>query len=855
MIYPALAQMEISLESSTVEVGRGLLENPFIVLSLYILASIGVLLFLIFIIRKFFISGSKIFSSFQKVVLLITVPKEQGSKEEPQKETKDLISQVENLFAVLAGLRAQRGFEVFLAGRQDHFSFEIVASRDGLISFYVAIPRYLQRFAEQQIHAQYPNAYIEEVEDYNIFSPQGVIRGAALSLKRNYIFPIKTYAKINGDPLNALTNALSKLEKGEGACIQIVARSAYAIWHKKGAKVASEMQQGKRLKEVLRKVEGGIFLNFLWNMFPAKPKKTKEGFPQPQKEIYQLSPMEQEIVKSLEEKTSKAGFDVCIRIITSGKTEEIAERNLSVILNSFSGYSTYEYGNSFKVKRLGKNVKLINNFIYRHFDEKRKFILNTEEMASLWHLPLPTTETPNIKWLQAKKAPAPTDVPKEGLLLGTNVYRGVETPIRIKKDDRRRHVYIIGKSGVGKSWLIQNLVRQDIQNGEGVCVIDPHGDLVEGILESIPKERADDVVIFDPSDMARPVGLNMLEAKTEEEKDFAVQEMISIFYKLFSAEMIGPMFEHNMRNVMLTLMADSVNPGTIAEIPRMFTDTEFQNYWIEKLTDPVVKTFWEKEMAKTSDFHKSEMLGYLISKVGRFVENEMMRNIIGQTHSGFNFRDIMDNKKILLINLAKGKTGEVNSNLLGLIIVSKLQMAAMARAELPEEKRHDFYLYIDEFQNFITPSIGTILSEARKYRLNLIIAHQYIGQLVVGNDTKIRDAVFGNAGTMISFKIGVEDAEIMAKEFAPVFNEYDVINVERYNAYVKLLIDNQATRAFNIRALPVERGNPEFAKSIKELSRLKYGQDRKIVEEDILRRTRLGEPEARQAGAIGERNL
>ncbi|PIP17578.1 MAG: hypothetical protein COX43_03520 [Parcubacteria group bacterium CG23_combo_of_CG06-09_8_20_14_all_35_9] len=855
MIYPALAQMKISLEPSTIEVGTGLLENPFIVLSLYILASIGVLLFLIFIIRKFFISGSKIFSSFQKVVLLITVPKEQGSKEEPQKETKDLISQVENLFAVLGGLRAQRGFEVFLAGRQDHFSFEIVASRDGLISFYVAIPRYLQRFAEQQIHAQYPNAYIEEVEDYNIFSPQGVIRGAALSLKRNYIFPIKTYAKINGDPLNALTNALSKLEKGEGACIQIVARSAYAIWHKKGAKVASEMQQGKRLKEVLRKVEGGIFLNFLWNMFPAKPKKTKEGFPQPQKEIYQLSPMEQEIVKSLEEKTSKAGFDVCIRIITSGKTEEIAERNLSVILNSFSGYSTYEYGNSFKVKRLGKNVKLINNFIYRHFDEKRKFILNTEEMASLWHLPLPTTETPNIKWLQAKKAPAPTDVPKEGLLLGTNVYRGVETPIRIKKDDRRRHVYIIGKSGVGKSWLIQNLVRQDIQNGEGVCVIDPHGDLVEGILESIPKERADDVVIFDPSDMARPVGLNMLEAKTEEEKDFAVQEMISIFYKLFSAEMIGPMFEHNMRNVMLTLMADSVNPGTIAEIPRMFTDTEFQNYWIEKLTDPVVKTFWEKEMAKTSDFHKSEMLGYLISKVGRFVENEMMRNIIGQTHSGFNFRDIMDNKKILLINLAKGKTGEVNSNLLGLIIVSKLQMAAMARAELPEEKRHDFYLYIDEFQNFITPSIGTILSEARKYRLNLIIAHQYIGQLVVGNDTKIRDAVFGNAGTMISFKIGVEDAEIMAKEFAPVFNEYDVINVERYNAYVKLLIDNQATRAFNIRALPVERGNPEFAKSIKELSRLKYGQDRKIVEEDILRRTRLGEPEARQAGAIGERNL
>jgi hypothetical protein len=491
--------------------------------------------------------------------------------------------------------------------------------------------------------------------------------------------------------------------------------------------------------------------------------------------------------------------------------------------------------------------KTITDFIYRKFNEAKKIILNTEELTSLFHFPLSTTETPNILWLLAKRAACPVNIPREGLILGKNIYRNQETLIKIEKADRRRHIYIIGKSGVGKSVLISNMAKQDIQNGEGVCVIDPHGDLVEDILTCIPKERIDEVIYFNPSDTDRPIGLNMLEAKTEEQKDFAVQEMIAIFYKLFPPEMIGPMFEHNMRNVMLTLMSDLENPGTIAEIPRMFTDPDFQKQWIDKLKDPIVLAFWEKEMAKTSDFHKSEMLGYLISKVGRFVENEMMRNIIGQSRSGFDFREAMDKKKILLINLTKGRTGEVNSNLLGLIIVSKLQMAAMARADLPEEQRHDFYLYIDEFQNFITDSIATILSEARKYRLNLIIANQYMGQLVqANNDTKIRDAILGNAGTMISFKIGVEDAEILTKEFAPVFNEYDLINVEKYNAYIKLLIDNQTSRAFNIQTIPSQAGNLELAQKIKELSKLKYGRDKKEVEIEILQRTKLGETNPKQ---------
>ena len=360
-------------------------------------------------------------------------------------------------------------------------------------------------------------------------------------------------------------------------------------------------------------------------------------------------------------------------------------------------------------------------------------------------------------------------------------------------------------------------------------------------MECIPKNRVDDVIYFDPSDMERPMGLNMLEFRTDDQKDFAVQEMIAIFYKLFPPEMIGPMFEHNMRNVMLTLMADEEHPGTIADIPRMFTDKEFQKYKVAKLKDPVVKSFWEKEMAQTTDFHKSEMLGYLISKVGRFVENEMMRNIIGQQKSGFDFRKVMDEKKILLINLSKGRTGEVNSSLLGLIIVAKLQMAALSRAELPESERHDFYLYIDEFQNFITDSISIILSEARKYRLDLILAHQYLGQLKdEKGQQKVLDAVLGNVGTLIAFRVGVEDAEIFAKEFSPVFNEYDVVNIDKYRAYVKLLIDNTAAHAFDMATLPPRPGNPELARAIKELSRLKYSRARGEVEAEILERTQLG---------------
>jgi hypothetical protein len=837
---------EITIEAPTI--------SPAFLVIIYLIIfylAIGVLIFsLRFFLRRWY----RTYLGFKKVILLITVPKEAAEKKGEAERKKSLqeiqeeIAVAQALFSSIGGLRPHSGLGAWFLGRSDVFSFEIVLHR-GLIYFYVVTPPKYRNFIEQQIHALYPAAQISEVEDYNIFLPKGTIRGGYLTLRKHHLYPLKTFRKLEIDPLEVLTNTLAKVQLGDSAAIQYICRPANPSWRQKGSRVAIEMQKGKTINEALADTS-------FWSSFVKTVKSTSgKGAQNGEISKRSLSPGEQEAQKAIQEKSEQAGLEINIRIITCSNDKTKAENYLRDIMNAYNQYNLYEFGNVLDKSRPLIRSSLIHDFIYRAFSERRKMIVSATEMASFFHFPLPTTETPNIQWLVARKAMPPVNMPKEGLVLGKVVYRGIETLVRIKREDRRRHVYIIGKSGTGKSVLLANMAKQDIANGDGVAVIDPHGDLIEDILPCIPEERIDDVIYFDPSDLERPIGLNMLEAKGEEQKDFAVQEMIAIFYKLFTAEMIGPMFEHNMRNVMLTLMSDPKEPGTIAEIPRMFSDPDYQKYWRKKVKDPVVAAFWDKEMARTSDFHKSEMLGYLISKVGRFVENEMMRNIIGQTHSGFDFREVMDKKKILLVNLAKGKTGEVNSNLLGLILVSKLQMAALGRADLPESERHDFYLYIDEFQNFITDSIATILSEARKYRLNLIIAHQYMGQLVIGQDTKIRDAVLGNAGTMICFRIGIEDAEILAKEFAPVFNEYDLINTEKYTAYIKLLIDNTASRPFNMQTLPPVKGDPKVAQTIKEISRLKYGRPREVVEAEILERSQLGEPERAAGSLLGEKGL
>ena len=825
-----------------------LLNNDTFFVYLIIFFTILVVVTVIFLLRAILHVFTKKSRAFNNTLISVRIPKEKRGDDTKNSATEDNLEQIreqiavaETLFSSLAGLKTGGGIKGWFLGGENHSSFEIVV-KNNKINFYISAPNQIKNFIEQQIHAQYPDAEIITETDYNIFQPNSHVMASRLILKHKPIFPLNTYKKMESDPLVAILNPLSKVLDDEGAIIQYVIRPVKRNWRKQGVKMIREIKKGEKFESIAGRGPILTFLKEIQKLIGAPKKKDKDSLTSQPQQVYQLTQMEEEMIKNMEEKISHGALEVVVRIVSSAKTKEKAKHNLENIVNAFSQYNIYQYGNSFGALIPSRPQALINESIYRNITKNQAMILSTEELAGLWHLPTAQTETPNINWLGARKAPPPTNMPTEGITLGRAVYRGIETKVKIKRDDRRRHLYVIGKSGGGKSVFIENLAVQDIENGEGVCVIDPHGDFAEYVLQHVPKERAEDVIYFNPADTDRPIGLNIMEATSEEQKDFVTQEMISIFYKLVTdPSMIGPMFEHNMRNVMLTLMSDEKMPGTIAEVPRMFTDDDFVKTWTKKIKDPMVLAFWEKEMAKTSDFHKSEMLGYLISKVGRFVENQMIRNIIGQSHSGFDFKEIMNKKKILIVNLSKGLVGEINSNLLGMIIVSKLQMAAMERAQLPEEERHDFYLYIDEFQNFITESIATILSEARKYRLNLTIAHQYITQMVdnKGKNT-VRDAVLGNAGTIVTFRIGPEDAEILAKEFAPVFGAYDLINVEKYTAYIKLLIDNTAAKPFNMNTYPPTPGNKELAFAIKELSRLKYGRPKELVDAEIMERTQLG---------------
>lgn len=832
-------------------------ENTLFFTFLWVVA-IGILIFIgLFIVRKILHRIFAVPIAMKKKVIQVLVPKEASEKEEEKKSSKkdykELIAVMESFYMAMGHLKPKNKLRGFLFGRDDQVSLEIV-TLDSLIKFFVVMPAHLHQFFEQQIHAQYPSAQIKELEDYNMFRPKGYIAAAPLSLNKSWILPIRTYKKMDSDPLSALTNAMSKVEKNQGAAIQILVRTAPRKWRQKGLKVISEMQQGKSLGEAINKFAPekiiGAILNTIINALLGASGSSQSlqhqqvpGMPAQQPKEYRHTNLEQEMMKSIGEKSSKVGFEVNVRVVTSADKPQLAEMNLFNISSAFAVFLGPESGMNFHKEKYFSRRALISSFIYRSFDEKRRFVLNTEELASIFHMPISSTETPNIEWLKARGAVPPLNMPKEGIVLGESHYRGKKTLVRMAKDDRRRHMYVIGMTGSGKSTIMQNMIVQDIQNGEGCCYIDPHGEAVQLILSCIPPERADDVILFEPGDIERPVGLNMLEAKTEDEKDFVTQEMISIFYKLVTdPSMIGPIFEHYMRNAMLTLMADVDDPYTIVEIPRILTDTDFQEFKLKDLTDPIIRAFWEKELPQTSGQAKGEMLPYLISKIGRFIENNMMRNIIGQPRSGFDFREAMDSKKIILVNLSKGQIGELNSNLLGLIVVSKLQMAALGRVNMPEEQRSDFYLYIDEFQNFITDSISTILSEARKYRLDLILAHQYIAQLSPKQgDTKVRDAIFGNVGTICCYRVGVDDSELMAKQMAPVFNEFDVMNIERFTTYIRLLIDQTAARPFDMKPYPPPKGDPKIAEALRQLSRLKYGRDRAIVEAEIYERSKLGE--------------
>jgi hypothetical protein len=817
-------------------------------IGIWLISALGVILFLLILLllRKIIKDQVEKKRYLEHKVFLVRIPKEDknNNEERSTQQLREEIAKAETVFSSIGGLKAQKGLSTWLLGRDDQFSFEIVAHKEK-ISFYVIAPKQMGRYIEQQIHAHYPEAAIEETDDYNIFHPNGVSLVGYIKTVRSFVFPLKTYNKMEADPMNSLVNVMSKLEKNEGMSVQILVRSAHGSWHKRSAQVAREITGGKPPSEALRTNKMNKAMFFLGEVInAAKPTPDQKDRPEDHKK---LSAMEEEMVKEMEEKNYKAGLDVNLRVVVSARDKGKAGMYLNNIDNAFGQYNYYEYGNSIKSKIPSnyKQKKLIDDFIYRRFSDKISFLLNTEELASMYHFPIRGTDIPNILWLTAKHAPAPTNVPDEGLLLGYNHYRGVKKEIKIKREDRRRHSYIIGKSGTGKSKYIAGQAIQDIINGEGICLLDPHGDLVEDVLSRIPPERAEDVIHFAPADTERPLGINLLEydPRYPEQKTFVVNEMIKIFDKLYDLKSTGgPMFEQYMRNAMLLVMGDPDSGSTLMEIPKVLSDPDFRKHKMEKCGDPTVVDFWKKEAEKAGgEAALANIVPYITSKLTTFISNDTMRPIIAQQESAFNLRDVMDGRKILLVDLSKGKLGEMNAHLLGMILVGKILMSALSRTDIPAEDRKDFYLYIDEFQNFTTDSICSILSEARKYNLNLVMGHQYLGQLSQNQDTSIKDAVFGNVGTWTLFKIGPEDAEVMEKEFAPVFTQYDLINVEKYTAYIKLLIDNAAAQPFSMNPLwplpGVER--PDLAEKIKNVSRLKYGKDRNMIEAEINNRAEL----------------
>jgi len=774
-----------------------------------VILSLGLLFLILFNLRKQ--QYQKILDELQLKLLSIKLVK--GSKE--GKDLKHEINLSEQLINTLAYLKKPFVFEAAVAYVGEE------------ITFYVAVPDSYLLAVKKQIESLFPASQVEPVEDYNIFNYLGFTAGAFVLQKENKSLPIKTYQELESDTFMPIVGGLSNVNAlGEGGAIQVVVKPASSSFKKEFLYILKNLKKGRKM------------LPSKTQQFFTEMREILESPASQQQRFYREKVIDEVAVKAVEMKLSKPLFEVNIRLVASASTPVEAQSILDSMTGGFSQF-TAPQRNSFKVIKASNLKKFTHQFSFREFDSATAMVLNSEELASIFHLPTVFTDIAKIKWLKSKEAEPPINVPEEGLILGVSMFRGKKKMIYLSDKDRRRHLYVIGQTGTGKSVFLSNMAGDDVKRGKGIAFIDPHGDTAETILSVVPKERAEDVVIFDPADLNRPVGLNMLEYdfNRPEEKTFVINEMLEIFDKLYDLKTTGgPMFEQYLRNALGLLMEDMPNePATLTEVPRVFTDAEYRERKLNRIKNPIVVDFWIKEATKVGgEASLANITPYITSKFNIFLTNDYVRPIIGQFHSTIDFRKIMDEGKILIVNLSKGKIGDINANLLGMVIIGKLLKAAFSRVDIPEDERRDFYLYIDEFQNFSTDSIATILSEARKYRLDLIIAHQFIAQLT----EKIRDAVFGNVGSMVTFRISAQDAEFVAKQFEPVFGISDLINIDNFNAYVKLLINNQPAPPFNIKTLPPLTGNPEIVGVLKELSRLKYGRDRQEVEEEIFERLR-----------------
>ncbi len=735
------------------------------------------------------------------VVLLLQVPR--------TNEKKELAA--EQLFASLHGLLLSAEKKQFRAAERERISFEI-AVQHKRIGFYVWVPEELKSFVEEQIYAQYPTVHISEVPDYTETETGNTVQLIAeVKFTAHEALPIKTFPSFEVDPLAAVTAALAQFEENEEAWLQVIVRPAPERWYKKSEQYAASIRGGKSSTSGL--------LSMLW-----APPETKTETPK-------LAEHESARASAAEEKSHKLAYEVGVRIVYRGQSSPTQARmRIQAITATFKQFNT-TYLNGFTHKVLGETPQLVDIYRQRHLG-KKGFVCNIEEVASIYHLPHTNVETPNILWANAQTAEPPAnlpiikDTPNDELSpMAVTNFRGHNTAFGIPRDDRGRHLYIIGQTGTGKSGLLELLTISDIHSPYGFAVIDPHGDYALSILRRIPEHRAQDVIYFNPADTDFPIAFNPMEVYDPKLKNHTCSELIGVLKRMF--ESWGPRLEYILRYSILALL--DYPDATMLDITRILTDKKFRNEVLEHVNDPVVKNFWVVEFASWNDKFAAEAVAPVLNKVGAFTANPTVRNIIGQPKSSFNIRQIMDERKILIVNLSRGLIGEDNAALLGALMVTKIQMGAMSRADIDVSERAPFYLYVDEFQNFATDSFATILSEARKYGLNLTVANQYIAQMM----QSVKDAVFGNVGSIISFRTSADDARTMAKYFEPKFTDYDLVHMHNRHIVISMTIEGEKVQAFSATTLNLPPQPEDHSQAIIDHSRQLYAVNRGQIEDYV----------------------
>lgn len=747
------------------------------------------------------------------------------------KPLKELMALMEQWYATMQSLASDATNK-----EKNYYSLELgVANGSTTASFYCAVHIDYAPLFEKVVLGVFPTARVRECkDDYNIFHDHAITAASYASHSTHPALPIKTYETMEADPMSLILASFTKIAKDdEGLSLQLLIRPAGDVFAKKYGHMLEDLRRGETLKRVIDK-QSLLKETFhvLGTLFESKTAEEIEKEKEKAK-----TQVNEDATKLVQAKLSKTIIETNIRIISSAGSLARAQAMRAELEGAFSHFTEVNGNSVTWVEVEGRKQKaLLHRYSFRLWNEDESYPLNLAELASIFHFPMQTKDISNVQAQGYTQAPAPTSLATEGVMLGVNKFRGLDTQVHYAREDRVRHMYVIGQTGTGKTVILKNMIMQDILNGDGCCFIDPHGSDIDDILANVPPERAKDVIYFDPSYMARPMGLNMLEydRNKPETKTFVVNELLGIFNQLFDMKGTGgPGFEQYFRNATLLVMEHPESGNTLLDISRVFSDKEYRDYKLSKCKNPLLGQFWANAEKTTGDQGIQNWVQYVNSKFDIFMTNDIMRPIVSQETSAFNFREIMDTKKIFLVNLAKGRLGDINSSLLGLIIVGKFSQAALSRVDQPDvSKRPDFYLYIDEFQNVTTPAIASILSEARKYRLSLNVAHQYIGQL----SEEIKGAVFGNVGSMAVFRISADDAKYLESKYAPTFKAEDIMKIDNYHAYISMLANGVPQKPFDIATLPPSKGDHTRIPALKELSYVTYGRPLDEITAEINRK-------------------